>query len=208
MPNLLKNIGKTTKKGWSTILSNKQNLLPLCSSTNENIKTHAEVTFLFRINMRTRRNCICKRFRKQEQMIRQSWMKFKVNKPQLFISNWKQGERGGGMFHNGMDQFSRSSSDFGRTSNGVAAKVQFRYPTKKIVISRSSWLQNQIKITNLVISIGRWMPFDSTLQQRYVFFYSPAPDGIRVDGAPVHTPCSGQSRYLPTIVTLLRVHSQ
>ena len=64
-----------------------------------------------------------------------------------------------GKFDNGTDQVSGGCSDFGRASNGVAAKIQFHYASYRIVTSRTSWFHNPNKIASLEVTIGRWRPF-------------------------------------------------
>ena len=76
----------------------------------------------------------------------------------------------GGKFANWTDQISIGSSDFGRATNGVAVKPQFHYASKKLVTSWTSWLHNSNKIASLEVSVGRWRPFGSTVQRRYVLF--------------------------------------
>ena len=61
----------------------------------------------------------------------------------------------GGKFHNGLDAVSRGSSDFDRASNGVAAKVQFLYPSQKVVTCWTSWLHNPNKTPSFEASIGQ-----------------------------------------------------
>ena len=89
-----------------------------------------------------------------------------------------------GKFDNGTGQVAGGCSNFGRAGNRIAAKVQFQYARKRIVTSRIIWLHNPNKIAGFEVSIGRWRPFGSTVQGRYVFFQPPVPDGIGVSVCP------------------------
>ena len=89
-----------------------------------------------------------------------------------------------GKFDNGTDQVSGGSSEFGRAGNCIAAKVQFHYARKRIVLSRSSWLRNPNKIAGFHVPIGRCSLFGSTVQGRYGFVQPPFPDGIGVSVRP------------------------
>ena len=131
---------------------------------------------------------------RKSQLLCQYWKNNNTDEDK-FLTGIGSGENGD-KFKKGTDQVSGGTSDYGRPSNGVAAKIQFHYASKKIVTSRTIWLDNPNKIANLEVKVF-WFCCLTTVRIRL----ATGSRWHRSKRAPVHSACGGRSHNRPLTVS-------